>query len=190
MSVSKTSNNTKIDNEAVLGLQGTNNSLAYKVHEIGRHFHNRAKWFGEAATPSGETHVADRVGGATTTFTLTSGNSDFGSWVQILGSADTPVCAGCQYYDGHEYLVTSTSATATYIVQLAIGESLELADRITNEEFSEVLYVAASNLNDSGVGMVMGSRLPSGSKLWARCACIGQNAKTIDFYIGLHEYEG
>lgn len=50
----------KIDNVAADGLLGLRNSLAHKVDEIGRHLHSGTRWFETAATPSGETHVADR----------------------------------------------------------------------------------------------------------------------------------
>ena len=36
----------KIDNQATLGLLGTNNSLAYRVHEIEKHFHSPERWLG------------------------------------------------------------------------------------------------------------------------------------------------
>ncbi len=37
----------KIDNQAVDGLSGVSNSMAYKVHEIEKHFHNHERWFGK-----------------------------------------------------------------------------------------------------------------------------------------------
>jgi len=50
-----------IDDAAVKGLLGTNNSLAYKVHEIEKHFHNWERWFGVALTPNAEINVADTL---------------------------------------------------------------------------------------------------------------------------------
>jgi hypothetical protein len=37
---------------------------------------------------------------------------------------------------------------------------------------------------------VQTGRAPAGSKLWARCMCPGLDTATVDFYIGIHEYEG
>lgn len=188
--MSKTSKNPKIDNQAVLGLLGTKDSLAYKVNELERHFHNRERWFGAAAVPSGETHVADIVGGATTPFALLSGNSDFGNWVQILGSSDTPVFGTAAYFDAHEFIVTTTDSTSPFIIEISAGESGDLAGNITAGLYTTTMYISASNNNDSGIETIASSRVPTGVKVWARCACIGQDAKTINAYIGLHEYEG
>lgn len=180
----------KIDAAETDGLLGTHNSLAYRVAEIERHFHHRERWFGAAATASGETHVADRVSGGINPFTLTAGNDDFGAWVQILGSSDTPVTTGAEYFDSHNYIVTATNSTNPFIIQLAAGESSELADRIANGEFTESMYISSSNLNDSGVSSIASPRIAAGTKVWARCACIGSSGSTLSMYIGLHEYEG
>ena len=92
--------------------------------------------------------------------------------------------------DSHRYLVTSTNSTEPYIMQIAVGESTDLATLVSNELMSETMYVASTNLFDSGVQEIMSSRVATGSKVWARALCIGANAKTISFYFGLHEYEG
>lgn len=36
-----------------LGLLGTSNSLAYRVHELERHFHGYERWYGKSADKSG-----------------------------------------------------------------------------------------------------------------------------------------
>jgi hypothetical protein len=163
-------------------------AIEQETYEIEKHLHNREKWFGAAASPSGETHVADRIGGATTTFALLSGNSDFGSWVQVLGSSDTPVYPDMTKIDAHRFLVTTTDSTSPFIIQVASGESSGLAAKITAEEFTEAPYIAATNSNDSGINDIMSIRIEVGEKVWARCACIGQDAKTINLYFGIHEY--
>ena len=101
----------KIDKKATDGLEGTADSLAYRVHELERHFHNTEKWFGMALVPVGETHVADRMSVSNSPFTLTAGNDDFGSWVQLLGSEDTPVIAGAVKFDAHNVLIVTTNST-------------------------------------------------------------------------------
>lgn len=68
----------KIDKKTTDGLSGVNNSLSYRVEEIEKHFHGREKWFGLAASPSGETHRADRMNGAILPFQLEAGDSAFG----------------------------------------------------------------------------------------------------------------
>ena len=42
----------------------------------------------------------------------------------------------------------------------------------------------------SGIISVQTGRAPAGSKVWARCMAPGKNTSRLDFYIGLHEYEG
>jgi len=180
----------KIDDFTTTGLLGVNNSLAYRVHEIEKHFHNREKWFGAAVTPSGETHVADRMAGGVSPFTLTAGNDDFGAWVQILGSSDTPVQSGMAKFDAHRFLVTSTNSTSPFIVRVVGGESADIAEKIANEEFTEAPFISATNNNDSGISDIISSRIPVGIKAWERAACIGGNGNTLDFYIGIHEYVG
>ena len=58
------------------------------------------------------------------------------------------------------------------------------------EDFDEVPYISESNNNDSGVGEVIDNKHDANGKVWVRCVCIGGNTKTLDFYFGLHEYEG
>lgn len=180
----------KIDSKAVNGLLGVYNSLSYRVNEIERHHHNREKWFGLATTASGEVHVADRMAGGIQPFRLTAGNDDFGAWVQLLGSSDTPVSSGSMKFDGHRFMVSATNSTNPYIIQVIHGESADFAAKLAAEEFTESPYISASNNNDSGVSDIMAVRVDSGVKVWARTACIGGNGTTIDIYFGIHEYEG
>ena len=181
---------TKIDDVAANGLTGVSNSLAYRVGEIERHLHNTEKWFGLAAVASGETHVADRLACLIQPFVITAGNNDFGAWVQILGSGDTPVTSGAVKFDGHRVITTDTNSTNPYIVQVVAGESADIAANIAAELFTEAPYISATNNNDSGITDIMTRRFPVGTKVWARCCCIGSNGSTMDFYFGLHEYEG
>ena len=170
--------------------QGTKiNNIETEVIEIEKHLHNYEKWFGAAASPSGETHVADRMDGVISPFALLSGTSDFGSWVQVLGSSDTPVQTGKTKLDLHRVLVTSTDSTATFIVQIVTGESAGIAAKLAAEDFDEFPYISATNNNDSGISEIIDKRCDVGEKVWMRCACVGQTAKTINIYFGLHEYD-
>lgn len=179
-----------IDEASVKGLLGGHNSLAYRVHEIEKHFHSNEKWMGIAAVASGEIHVADRIAGGILPFNLLSGNDDFGNWVQIMGSADTPIKAGMVKFDMHRFIVTTTNSTNIFAIQVCIGESADLAALILAEDFTEFTYISASNNNDSGIEEAMNSRADAGSKVWARCLCINADAKTLSGYYGIHEYIG
>ena len=107
----------KIDDTATNGLLGVSNSLAYRVAEIERHLHSAASWFGKAAVASGETHVADRIGAGIDPFRIDAGNEDWGAWVQILGSDDTPARTGLVYFDPHMMIVENTESAAVYFIQ-------------------------------------------------------------------------
>jgi len=180
----------KIDNAATLGLLGTSNSLGYRTEEIEKHFHNQEKWFGLAGTPNGEIHRADLMDGLIQPFALLSGASAFGNWVQILGSSDTPFKAAQVKYDLHRAMITTTNSTNAFIIQIATGESAGLATKITAKDYSSFPYIASTNQSDSGISDIIDPREGSGEKHWARCACVGASAKTINCYFGLHEYVG
>jgi hypothetical protein len=177
----------KIDNKAVDGLTGVYNSLAYRVAEIERHFHSAGRWFGKATTASGEDHVADRIGSNNGAFQIDAGDNAWGAWVQILGATDTPADTGKVYFDPHEIVITAAERTALYYIQIGRGASGAAA--LTAGTYTEL----ALDLTDRGGGAIVDvqtGRAPAGSKLWARCMCPGQNTATLDFVMGLHEYEG
>jgi len=178
-----------IDNKATLGLTGVPNSLAYRVHEIERHLHSSGSWFGLAASPSGTTHVADRIGAGILPFELDAGNEDWGSWVQVLGSSDTPARASQVYFDPHEIVITSTEKAGTYFLQFARGDSG--AAGLAAGNYTEVVFESdAVGARAAGITRVQTGRAPAGSKLWARTLCVGENTATINFYLGIHEYQG
>lgn len=179
----------KIDNEATDGLSGTEDSLAYRVHEIERHLHSYESWFADAASPSGETHVADRISPTDNgAFVIDAGNDTWGGWLQILGSSDTPTRAGNVYFDLHRILFTATEKNALYYFQLAYGEDADAA--VTAGNYTEVGFVPASNQIDSGPVNIQTRRENVGTKVWARCMAPGEDTGTMSFIFGLHEYEG
>ena len=177
----------KIDNAATDGLQGVSNSLAYRVHEIERHLHSGARWFETATTPDGEVHVADEIGSGGGAFQIDAGNDTWGSWVQVLGSSDTPTVTGKAYFDPHQFIVEGTERASTYFIRMTRGASG--AAGLAAGTYTEFVY-AASVQKEAGIISVQTGRAPAGSKLWAQCMCPGENTGTLDFYFGLHEYEG
>lgn len=179
-----------INDAATDGLRGAEDSVSYRIAEVERHLHNTEKWFGMAVTPVGETHVADRMNDAASAFTLTAGNDAFGPWVQVLGSEDTPVTTGAVKFDAHRILVSNTNSTNPFVLQVVSGESADIAAKIVAEAFSESPYISATNNNDSGITDIMVRRTLTGEKVWARTRCIGSSGSTLDFFFGIHEYEG
>ena len=159
-----------------------------EVYEVEKHLHGHEKWLGAAAVANGEIHVADRLGPGIVPFALLSGNNAYGNWLQVMGSSDSPIEADMTRMDAHRALVTTTDSTEAFCVQFVIGESADIAALIAAEDFTEFAYISATNNADAGITDVMSKRIVSGTKVWARCICIGQNAKTINLYVGVHEY--
>lgn len=180
----------KIDAEAVDGLSGIPNSLGYKIHELESHFHNNEDWFGLAAVPSGETHRADDItDGSLAPFQLDAGNNAWGSWVQILGSADTPNRAGMLKFDLHKVQIVDTETTNVHaFIQFAFGETAAAA--LTAGNYTTIAYRTPTNQAAESAINFISKRSDAGTKVWARCLAVGTNTMTIDFYVGLHEYIG
>ncbi len=114
-----------IDDVAVDGLLGVYNSLSYRVHEIERHLHSGGRWFGAAVVPNLPTHAADRIGTTPTAFRVDGGagvgTGSWGAWVQIMGSTDTPVTAGDDFWDPHELIISASERTGIHFLQIARG---------------------------------------------------------------------
>lgn len=159
-----------------------------EVKEIEQHLHNYEKWFGLAATPAAEIHRADRMDGAISTFRLVAGNNAFGSWLQILGSSDTPVTVGMTKFDLHRAIIVDTNSTDIFTIQIVTGESAGIAAKLAAEDYDEFPYISASNNNDSGISEIVDKRCDTGEKVWMRCANVGGNGTVLDLYIGIHEY--
>ena len=178
---------SEIDSVTSLGLGGAHNSLGYRVAEIERHLHSGGRWFETATTPSGETHVADAIGTGSGAFQIDAGTDAWGTWVQVLGSADTPAVSGKAYFDPHQMIVEAVERAFTYFVQIGRGASGAAA--ISAGTYTELVYASASS-RDTAIIEVQTGRAPAGSLVWMRCMCPGQTTATMDLYIGIHEYEG
>ena len=170
------------------GLEGVEDSLGYRTGEIERHLHSFESWFETAATPSGEVHVADRIGGGSGAFQIDAGNDDWGGWVQLLGSSDTPARTGGAKYDLHRVAFAGAERNAPYFFQLVFGASGDAG--LAAGESIEAVFVPLSNQIDSAPVDIQSRRKDANTKAWARCKCPGQDTATLDFYFGLHEYEG
>lgn len=158
------------------------------IYRIEHHLHNREKWFGLAAVPNGEIHVADRMTLLPDPFVLTSGNDDFGDWVQILGTSDTPVRSGMTKFDFHRFLVTTTEHTNQYALQMITGEPADFAAKLAAEDFFETPYISLSGTNDSGIEEFLHFPHDAGTKIWVRAACKDQDARDISTLFAIHEY--
>ncbi|MCP4584578.1 hypothetical protein, partial [Pseudoalteromonas sp.] len=73
----------KIDKIATDGLLGGNNSLAYRTHELEKHFHSEEHWYGNDGDSTGST--ANNL----TPWNLVAGSSEaYGTEVLLLAAND------------------------------------------------------------------------------------------------------
>lgn len=186
LNISPGGGDNKIDNETTLGLLGTSNSLAYRVHEIEKHFHSEEHWYGTDGDGSGST--ANNL----SEWTLTAGTSSaYGAAVQLLAANDvsnadfsfTPV-----KFDLHRLMISVSSANdKNYMIQFwnddpdATGENVTL--------ITEVPYRTGSNLAEVAPIPLQMSRQPVGNEIWARVKC-ETNSATLQFTVGIHAYVG
>lgn len=178
----------KIDSAASDGLGGTSNSMTYRIHEAERHLHSYERWFETAAAASGEVHVADAIGSGSGAFQIDAGNDTWGSWLQVLGSSDTPAITGSVKYDPHKVQIDAAERTATYFIQFAFGTSGAAA--LTAGTYTEFTFTPQAVAGRPAAIAIGARRHDVGTKAWMRTKCPGQNTATLDFYVGLHEYEG
>ena len=180
----------KIDSVEVDGLVGVSNSLAYKVHEIERHLHSWERWFGAAAVPIGETHVADRINETSAPFQIDGGNDTWGAWVQILGSTDLPVVAGRVKYDPHKIVFTDSEKSGKiHKLQIAFGDSGAIA--LAAMDYTELVFFTSLAFPGEALPVRLQTRRQNNAtKVWARAWVVGENTGTVDFFYGLHEYVG
>lgn len=158
------------------------------IIEIHDTLHSWERWFQPTKQPDPETHVASPIGAGIGDFQMDAGNNDWGTWIQLLGSTDTPVTVGGEYYEMHRLTVQSTEHDEPYFIQVGFGASG--AQSLIDGTYTEVVFTPATNQVDSGPVELHVKRVAAGVKAWARCMCPGQNTALIDFYFGLHEYNG
>lgn len=176
----------KIDDLAVAGLTGVENSLAYKVHEGEMHVHSRARRWGAVALPD-ETNAIDA--NVDRPFVAVSGNDDWGTAIPICGTADVPVPSGLVKFDAHRILVTDTDHATPYRIRIIYGTGTSAA-AISAEQWSEEMFITASGPFLSGTPVEFQMiRVDVGSKLWCS-VWNATNLSAVSFYWGCHGYQG
>ena len=174
------------ETEATDGLSAVHDSQAYRLAEVERHFHGYERWYGVAGTPTAS-HLADRIDAAIVPFTADGGNGIWGNWVQVFGSADTP--AGWVYFDAHRLQITAVERTAAvHFFQMGIGATS--ADILTAGTYTELVFHPQGNQGQRVPVDTMMRRAAAGSLIWVRVLAYGSDTGTVNFYLGLHGYEG
>jgi len=171
----------KIDGLAVDGLAGVYNSLAYKVHEIEKHFHNSEQWFGK----DGGDNLLNRD--SVTPWTVVAGTSQaYGTEVQLSDGTEIESGSATKKMDIHEILVVDNdagNAITTFKIQLWYGTGLFAAATLLTESVC-TFYAVSDN---KGIIELVCPRIACNNKLWVRIKC-SVNSKSISILIGLHTY--
>lgn len=145
------------------------------------------KWFEKAAVPVGETHIADEIGQGIGAFQIDAGNDDWGLWLLIMGSSDTPLTPGRKYFSLRGMDMASAERDETYFIQVAAGEDPDVVIA-EKEYYADFSITPLSNQIDSGVLYLQSKRCSVNTKIWIRCKCPGFDTGTLDFYFGLIEF--
>lgn len=182
----------KIDDVATSGLAGVSNSLAYRVHEIEKHFHNYCKWFGISASQAGnDWALSVSAAGMRNPYVAISGNADYGADVndeaKVWGTDDT--MGADTKLDLQQLFITAASVTTIYYLRIIWGAGT-MADAITALQYSEIPVVADAAQGGSidVILPVMMPRITIGThKIWIQAKNATNNA-TISFLVGGHSY--
>jgi len=160
------------------------------VSEIEGHFHNWENCCGLAVTPNAELVRSELMSLYTNThiilpFTIDAGNDNWGSWLQILGSSDTPINISSIKFDLRNFGFSANERSGVYILQVAFGTSA--AQAITDKTYS-MFPIAFDTANGRKESSIFVQDVAVGTKVWVRCLCPNQNTGTISFYFTIHEY--
>jgi hypothetical protein len=182
----------KIDSFKTDGLSGTSNSLAYRVHEIEKHFHSREIWFGEHSLRDAEVDCGERD--TMTPFQTDAGNDTWSvTPLCIIGTGDVPISTAYVKLDLHHVVVVDVEATADldlHKVQLIWGSGT-VANAISADQISDIPPFIPERGAAFSVMDVMMPRITIGTdKVWVRHWVDGTNTATMDFFVGFHEYVG
>lgn len=180
----------KIDGAETLGLAGVHNSLAYRTHEIEKHFHSPERWRGKLAVQTATAWADDNL----TPFQAISGADAYGAdaddEAQVLGTADTPIISGMVKFDPYRVVIVELSTDTPWKLRMVYGAGT-MAAAIAAGQFTELMAVNIVTGSKSG-GEPSDFRMPrvdAGCKIWIQAWNATDNA-TCDFFIGLHEYPG
>ncbi|MCK5613957.1 hypothetical protein KAR91_69485 [Candidatus Pacearchaeota archaeon] len=181
---------SKIDNKATDGLTGVEGSLAYRIEEIEKHFHNIERWRGKHATQAAAQWADDVL----TPFQAISGADTYGAdandEAKVLGLDDTPIDSEVRF-DPSQILILDLSSDTVYKLRMVWGTGT-MADAITAKQYTEKPVVNQTTGSKAGGTPVMFRvpRLHSGiDKVWIQAWNATDNA-TVSFLIGQHPYEG
>lgn len=161
-------------------------NLPADIDELEGHTHAQERWMGKAS-PQTATDWCELE--SLTPFRAISGAGAFGSdtddEAQVMGTDDTPHIAGKVTFDIHHILVTAASNATDFIVRIIWGTGT-MAAAISAGQYSDTMVQEARKGSPIETHM---SELTCGvDKVWIQIKNASNNA-TLDFFVGVHEYD-
>jgi hypothetical protein len=176
---------SEIDDAAVAGLTGVNNSLAYKVHEIERHLHSNERWASKLAVPAGNRVTETGM----TPFVVASGAAAYGVAVQIMDTLDCEgLFPGAVNYDLHRLFIADVDHTTPYRIRVSYGVGTQ-PQAIAAGQYSEIVWRASNLTQDRAPILMQMRRVAAVTKCWIE-VWNATNLSGIDIFFGLHFYDG
>ena len=178
----------KIDSEASEGLGGPEDSLAYRVEELERHFHTEERWWGAVAIPGEANAIEANVARP---FVVASGNDTWGVAIPILGSNDDPTSNTGVYFDPHRVVVVDFDGNETVWRIRFIWGAGTSGEAIAAGQWTEFMIInTAAGPRALGTPSPMKCpRIAIGRKMWAQ-AWNATNLDELTFFWGAHGYRG
>jgi len=152
------------------------------------HIHNRERWYGKR-NPQTATQWSD--GATLLPYRCISGNNTWGpdanDEAQLFGTADTPIFAGGRRLDFHRILILANNSNSVYRLRIIWGTGT-IGDAIAAGDWSSFMFVRDSTSTQRKIMDMMSPKIFAATKIWMQCWNVTDDA-TIDFFIGVHEYD-
>lgn len=155
-----------------------------------RHHHNRERWIGEHGVRNAEIDCG--ATGTMAVFQNTAGNDTWSAApLCLIGTGDGPFVAGMTRFDAHLLHVVDVAVAADlnlHYLRLVYGTGT-VADAITAGQFTEICFSPERGAVNTILSVRMPRLIYGTDKVWMTHWVDGENVPTIDFRMGLHEYE-
>ena len=164
------------------------NGQAYpdEANIIDDHFHNYEGVLGLADAPTA-THFADVE--HITPFHAVSGSNVFGTPIDTIGTADTPIRAGCKFFDCRRLSIVDVSNTGLFIIRLIWGTSVQTsaAAEAAGQYTDTWAQQPTANGNNKTQDSMITRRLCGIHQIWLAIKNV-TNLASMDYVIAVHEY--
>jgi hypothetical protein len=166
-------------------------SVYAETVEIEHHLHNREEWFGKKAVQTA-TDWGDPE--SLTPYRAISGAGVYGAdandEAQVLGTDDTPYRVGKAYFDIHRLFMVAFSVDTPYLLRIVYGVGT-MADAIAAGQYSVIPVATNQTPANKSTGNPINTLMPrvaADTKIWIQAMNATNNA-TVDFLVGIHEYD-